>query len=61
MEMCPVCNKENAKKSINGAVDGVIYYFCCEQCKTNFMAEPRRFINCCEEDNDGKSSCDSAR
>lgn len=54
MKMCPVCNKENAKKSINGVLDGVIYYFCCEQCKTNFMAEPRRYINCCDESNDRK-------
>ena len=59
MEMCPVCNKESAKKSINGIIDGIIYYFCCQQCKENFIAEFRKFINCCEENKGGKSSCDT--
>ena len=54
MEICPVCNKENAKKSINGVVDGVIYYFCCKQCRINFMAEPRKYVNCCEEPDNRK-------
>ena len=51
MEMCPVCAKESARESINGVVDGIIYYFCCQECKDNFMAAPRRYINCCEQAN----------
>lgn len=49
MEMCPICAKESAKKRINGVVDGIIYYFCCDECKKNFMAAPRKYINCCEK------------
>lgn len=48
MEMCPVCNNEDTKKDINGVLDGIIYYFCCDDCKGNFMAEPRKYVNCCE-------------
>ena len=42
---------ELVKKHINGAIDGIVYYFCCEKCKGNFMAEPRKYINCCEKIN----------
>lgn len=48
MEACPICSKENVGKDINGMLDGVIYYFCCDECKTNFMSEPRKYVNCCE-------------
>jgi len=58
MEMCPVCINESSKKHIRGVIDGVIYYFCCEKCKNNFLAEPRKYINCChhshKERNDDK-------
>ena len=50
MEMCPVCAKEDAKKDINGMLDGIIYYFCCEECKNNFLATPTKYINCCQDD-----------
>ena len=49
MDKCPVCNKDVNNKDCNGVIDGVIYYFCCKQCENNFEAEPRKFINCCEQ------------
>ncbi|VAX35872.1 hypothetical protein MNBD_UNCLBAC01-1059 [hydrothermal vent metagenome] len=47
MEMCPICINEAAKKEFTGIVDGIVYYFCCKECENNFLAEPRRYVNCC--------------
>ena len=52
MEKCPICNHEVKSKDYKGVVDGIVYYFCCNQCEKNFEAEPRKFINCCEERDD---------
>jgi len=52
METCPICSHEVKKKDIRSVLDGIIYYFCCEKCKENFLAEPRRYDNCCSKLNE---------
>ncbi|MCA9402331.1 MAG: YHS domain-containing protein [Candidatus Omnitrophica bacterium] len=52
MEICPVCNKEVDQSIFSSVIDGVVYRFCCERCQRNFTAEPRKFMNCCEDSTD---------
>ncbi len=59
MEKCPICSGESAKKNIKGIVDGVLYYFCCEECKSILLAQPRKYINCCRTNASGKESDDN--
>lgn len=49
MDKCPICGHEVISKDYRGIADGVIYWFCCKECKSNFEAEPRKYINCCEK------------
>lgn len=58
MEKCPICAGETAKKNIKGIVDGVLYSFCCEKCRSVLLAQPRKYSNCCRADKRGKESDD---
>ncbi len=59
MEKCPVCAREPLKKNIKRIVDGVLYSFCCEECKSALLAQPRKYINCCRTNESGKESDDN--
>ena len=48
MDNCPVCGHEIDEKEYTSILDGIHYVFCCKECKSNFTAEPQRYINCCE-------------
>lgn len=48
-ELCPVCGKEATNKEFRAILDGEIYYFCGKVCQTAFQAEPRRYIECCDD------------
>jgi len=58
MDTCPVCSHEIKRKDIKGVLDGIIYCFCCEKCRENLLAEPRRYNNCC---NNSKENEDQRR
>ena len=49
MDNCPISGNEVNIKKYSAVLDGVFYVFCCKKCKENFIVEPRKYINCCEE------------
>jgi len=41
----PVCGMSvDPKTALSAEVDGKTYYFCCEGCRTSFVAEPKKYL-----------------
>jgi len=41
----PVCEMEvDEKDAIKSEYEGVIYYFCCEECKEEFEYDPEAYV-----------------
>ncbi|MDQ3019368.1 MAG: YHS domain-containing protein [Bacteroidota bacterium] len=42
---CPVCDEDDAKKTISTVNNGVKYYFCGKGCKSKFNENPDSYLN----------------